>query len=194
VRGAHVRRSQADAPAPSGRQGAALPCHHGQEQPLGLAPVLPRAAPSQPGTSRPLSAHGSAALHGDACGTRGRQARQASEYQVPAALSERGRSCAARRGRQGRARGRLTYVLLAALAGILLVPFYGGMLLYHAHATCARAALGRGAERCRRPLPLRLSAAVCETSCELGQAVGKPRHAEPVAASARHAPALLCRR
>ena len=37
---------------------------------------------------------------------------------------------------QGRGRGRLGYVLLAALGMVLLAPFYGGMWLYYIHATC----------------------------------------------------------
>ena len=35
---------------------------------------------------------------------------------------------------QGRGRGRLGYVLLAALGAVLLAPFYGGMWLYYTHA------------------------------------------------------------
>lgn len=38
---------------------------------------------------------------------------------------------------QGRPRSRLGYVLLAALAAVLLAPFYAGMWLYSTHATCA---------------------------------------------------------
>ena len=37
---------------------------------------------------------------------------------------------------QGRGRGRLGYVLLAALGMVLLAPFYGGMWLYYMHAKC----------------------------------------------------------
>lgn len=37
---------------------------------------------------------------------------------------------------QGRGRGRLGYVVLAALGMVLLAPFYGGMWLYYTHAMC----------------------------------------------------------
>ncbi|KAK9822827.1 hypothetical protein WJX81_006228 [Elliptochloris bilobata] len=39
---------------------------------------------------------------------------------------------------KGGARGRLGYVLLAALAAVLLAPFYAGMWLYYTHATGGR--------------------------------------------------------
>ena len=41
-----------------------------------------------------------------------------------------------RKFEQGRGRGRLGYVVLAALGMVLLAPFYGGMWLYYTHATC----------------------------------------------------------